>query len=499
MKIIIPMTGMSKRFKKDGIDLPKQFLKIKKKMIIEHILDMFPEEGDINFIVNEDEFQDKKLLDYYKKLSNYNIVKISYQETGPGGALLESKLLETEEPVLINYCDFSNIWSWEEFKLFINENNPDGVIPAYKGLHPHSIYGNNYAFLKNKKDQVLNIQEKKPFTSNKMNEYASTGTYYFKSGLTAKKYIEKTFELNKFINGEIYISTPYEEMIKDNLDIKLYKISHFFQWGTPEDYNEFVYNLNEINNIKEDKKIKLNNINLVIPAAGEGSRFKEKNYKKPKIYLEVDKSPLIIKIFNSFENQLGTRMLILDNDFDNEIFLNKEIEFKKIHQKTDGQADSALLLIESIDNDNPILIHSADCILDKSTEINIEEFDIVVYTKNNYRRAFSQQLNYGWVNSENGSIKNLSIKSSPETKESNVIIGSFLFKNRDLFKNLYEDTKKNASHSLEIHIDHMVETAIKNGLKVKEEYSEKSSMLGTPVEYELFNYMKKVDDYLVLK
>ena len=82
-------------------------------MIIEHILDMFPEEGDINFIVNEDEFQDKKLLDYYKKLSNYNVVKISYQETGPGGALLESKLLETEEPVLINYCDFSNIWSWE--------------------------------------------------------------------------------------------------------------------------------------------------------------------------------------------------------------------------------------------------------------------------------------------------------------------------------------------------------------------------------------------------
>ena len=43
------------------------------------------------------------------------------------------------------------------------------------------------------------------------------------------------------------------------------------------------------------------------------------------------------------------------------------------------------------------------------------------------------------------------------------------------------------------------ETAIKNGLKVKEEYSEKSSMLGTPVEYELFNYMKKVDDYLEIE
>ena len=61
--------------------------------------------------------------------------------------------------------------------------------------------------------------------------------------------------------------------------------------------------------------------------------------------------------------------------------MNKEIEFKKIHQKTDGQADSALLLIESIDNDNPILIHSADCILDKSTEIKISVWFARSYLK----------------------------------------------------------------------------------------------------------------------
>ena len=53
---------------------------------------MFPDEDDINFIVNKDEFQDKKLLDYYKKLSNYNIVKINYQETA--WSSLESKLLK---------------------------------------------------------------------------------------------------------------------------------------------------------------------------------------------------------------------------------------------------------------------------------------------------------------------------------------------------------------------------------------------------------------------
>ena len=47
MKVIIPMTGKSKRFKNAGIDLPKQFLEVENKMIAQHILDMFPEEKDI--------------------------------------------------------------------------------------------------------------------------------------------------------------------------------------------------------------------------------------------------------------------------------------------------------------------------------------------------------------------------------------------------------------------------------------------------------------------
>ena len=242
-------------------------------------------------------------------------MKIEYQKKWAWGCSLESKLLETKSPVLINYCDFSNIWDWEEFKMYILNNNPDGVVPSYFGLHPHSIYGNNYAFIKSQEDKVLSIQEKKPFTSNKMNEYASSGTYYFKSGELAKKYINKVFELGTFINGEVYISTPYEEMIKDKLDIRLYELKSFFQWGTPEDYYEFIYNLNEVENVKLENKIDLNNINLLIPAAGEASRFKNKNYKKSKIYLDLNNSSIIVEILNCFKNQLQTKVLILRKRF----------------------------------------------------------------------------------------------------------------------------------------------------------------------------------------
>ena len=59
------MTGKSKRFKKAGIKLPKQFLNVNNKMIIEHVLDMFPNEKDINFIVDEVDYKNNEYKNYF--------------------------------------------------------------------------------------------------------------------------------------------------------------------------------------------------------------------------------------------------------------------------------------------------------------------------------------------------------------------------------------------------------------------------------------------------
>lgn len=497
MRIIIPMTGKSKRFKEAGINTPKQFLPINNRAIIEHALDMFPGEKDINFIISKEDSLNKDLDHYFKKISNYSFTVVEYQKAGPGAAVLESGLLDTTEDVLINYCDFSNIWDWKEFLSFINKNSPDGMIPAYKGLHPHSIYGNDYAFLNVSGSVVVDIQEKKSFTEDKINEYASSGSYYFKSGNLAKKYIESAFQLKKFINNEIYISTSYEEMIKDGLNINLYHIDYFFQWGTPEDYKEFIYNLNEVDNIKSEKKINLKNeINLLIPAAGESKRFKDEGYTNSKIYLDVDGSSILNTIIDSFNNQLLTKVLIQDKDYLPDEVSNEIIDIIKIKNKTSGQAESAYLLVDKVTNDNPVLIHSSDCVLDRETKIELGDSDIVVFTKKNYRRGFEKKNNYGWINPNNGFVDSISIKTSPTSKNSNIIIGTFLFKNKSLYEELYLETQKFNSGLKEIHIDHLVQTAVSKGLKVSEVDSEKSIMLGIPLEYELFLYMKKVYEYL---
>ena len=82
MKIIIPMTGKSMRFKNAGILIPKQFLTVNKKMIIEHVLDLFPNESDINFIVNEEEFKNKSLQKYFGVLKTLTFFQFPIKRKG---------------------------------------------------------------------------------------------------------------------------------------------------------------------------------------------------------------------------------------------------------------------------------------------------------------------------------------------------------------------------------------------------------------------------------
>ena len=100
------------------------------------------------------------------------------------------------------------------------------------------------------------------------------------------------------------------------------------------------------------------------------------------------------------------------------------------------------------------------------------------------------------MNSSKNKIKSLSIKKKPDDNSSTVIIGNFLFKNKNTYIDIYNETLINNQSINEIHIDHMLETALNKKMKVIEVSSEKSLMLGIPLEYKLFRYMKNCYEYL---
>lgn len=132
--------------------------------------------------------------------------------------------------------------------------------------------------------------------------------------------------------------------------------------------NGYTYNdiINYMNFQPKYKKWTNPKMNVLIPMAGEGSRFAKAGYSFPKPIIDVLGQPMIKWVVDS---------LNIDANF---IFLAREEHIEKynlvsmlrliapncsvlaVKERTDGAARTALLAKELINNDNPLLIANSD-------------------------------------------------------------------------------------------------------------------------------------------
>jgi NDP-sugar pyrophosphorylase family protein len=214
MKIIIPMSGIGKRFVDEGYIDPKPLIMVEEKPIIEHIVNLFDKNDEFIFICNDKHLKETNMRDILLNIvPSCKIYEVSVDNRkGPVDAVMQIQNELDDSPVIVSYCDYGTVWDYKLFLKVIKENNLDGCIPSYIGFHPHMLGSDNYAFIREENKKLIEIQEKKPFTENKMNEYASNGTYYFKSGNIVKKYFQELIDKNISTNGEFYCSMVYNLM-----------------------------------------------------------------------------------------------------------------------------------------------------------------------------------------------------------------------------------------------------------------------------------------------
>ena len=154
------MSGFGERFRRAGYPVPKPLIEVNGKPIIEYVVNMFPGETHFSFICNEDHLNnnDYRMQEILLKFCpSANIIGIKPHKLGPVHAVMQiDSYIDNNEPVIVNYCDFTCYWQYKDFKEFVSDENLDGAIPSYRGFHPHTIWSNYYAYLKIKENLLLN-------------------------------------------------------------------------------------------------------------------------------------------------------------------------------------------------------------------------------------------------------------------------------------------------------------------------------------------------------
>lgn len=263
MQIIIPMTGYGSRFVNKGYKDLKPLIRVNDKPIIEWIVKrMYTSDDNFIFICRKEHIESiPEMKQILRKIAPNSIIYEIDDWIKKGNAndiLRASEVINDNEPTIINYCDFYMSWDYVNFKKEVINRNCEGCIPCYTGFHPHLIPKKNlYASCSvDENNDLIEIKEKYSFETDKTKSIHSPGNYYFKCGKILKKYCSMLIESDQQINGEYYISLAYNFMVKDGLKVWIPTkfISYFCQWGTPEDLEEYLYWINIIKRINNEKE-----------------------------------------------------------------------------------------------------------------------------------------------------------------------------------------------------------------------------------------------------
>lgn len=112
-------------------------------------------------------------------------------------------------------------------------------------------------------------------------------------------------------------------------------------------------------------------INIVIPMAGQGSRFSKAGYEQPKPFIDVAGKPMIVRVLENLAYPNARYILIARKEhIEKEKELVSEIEkefnaiFIPIDKLTEGTACTVLYARQYINNNEPLLIANSDQIVD---------------------------------------------------------------------------------------------------------------------------------------
>ncbi len=117
-------------------------------------------------------------------------------------------------------------------------------------------------------------------------------------------------------------------------------------------------------------KWKNNKLNVVIPMAGNGSRFAEAGYSFPKPLIDVNGKPMIQKVVENLNVEANYTFIVQKSHYEQYALkyllemIAPNCSIIPIDQVTQGAACTVLLAKDIINNDNPLLLANSDQFVD---------------------------------------------------------------------------------------------------------------------------------------
>ena len=235
----------------------------------------------------------------------------------------------------------------------------------------------------------------------------------------------------------------------------------------------------------------MSKLQVVMPMAGLGSRFRNQGIFKPKPFIEVDGMPMFMKALSSLEGYHGeieVHVIVREESLDvGEIPKDLWNKYAKCHVHTlnaltKGAAETVSKISDLLDSRQPLLVLDCDLFFQSLEFINaIENCD----SDGALLTFKSQSPKYSYAKSENGFLVEIAEK---KVISEDAIIGAYLFSKAETFVSWTKSLliKPISNELVEYYISEVFREGLQRGARI-EVLQGKIWSFGTPEELE--NYL----------
>ena len=369
MQILIPLAGTSPFFPRETYFFPKPLIEVAGVPMIERVVEnllTIDRDAHFIFIVGRDDVLRFSLDRTLKLLIPGRCSVVVLGEPTKGAlcsALMAIDEIDLDQPILVSNGDqvVENGLS-AIVERFISTRADAGVV-TFDSVHPRWSYVEVDGA-----GQVVEAAEKKVISRN-----AIAGLYFFRTG---KRFVDAAFrsiENDAAVGGQFFIAPCLNEIVLDDGKVLAQPIEapRYHSFYSPERISAFSDEVlrRSLTADKSGTRLK-----VVIPAAGEGSRFKAAGYARPKPFLDVRGQTMIDRVIaNVTPAHSDVRVLLRKDHLVSERqavdrLASKGIAITEVDQPTEGTACTLLLARRWLDGDAPLLIANSDQYVDFSVD-----------------------------------------------------------------------------------------------------------------------------------
>lgn len=226
---VIPMAGAGSRFAQAGYQVPKPFIPVRQRTMVEWVIENLREPGDRFLLIMKR--ADVPFL-AATGLPNRDDVAFAFVDGLTGGCpetLLKVRgwLDDPQCAVTIANCDQFVTYDRRQWRWATAAPCVGAVTMTFESQHPR------HSYVRCEGDLVVECAEKRAIS-----DRANVGVFHFRDGHMLVSHLDAMMRGGSRHHGESYLALVLNEFIADGIPVKEFPVYEFRGMGTPEELAE---------------------------------------------------------------------------------------------------------------------------------------------------------------------------------------------------------------------------------------------------------------------